>query len=222
MDAALGRPRLIGQPSSRPGGKSPYGMIGGIEETSASFEARSAPRSYPANRALLAAPPVEVANREVKHMRRDLIACSMVALAAATSGAVGQKALSGATRVDAKAAAAAHVPDFSGIWAHPYFPGFEPPASGPGPITNRSRRARDGVGNANQFVGDYTNPILKPYAAEAVRRHGEISLRGATYPTPSNQCWPSGVPLYLLPARAAGATAARAGDLPLPAQSRIS
>ena len=25
----------------------PYGMIGGIEETSASFEARSAPRSYP-------------------------------------------------------------------------------------------------------------------------------------------------------------------------------
>ncbi len=27
----------------------PYGMIGGIEETSASFEARSAPRSYPTN-----------------------------------------------------------------------------------------------------------------------------------------------------------------------------
>src|SRR5271165_2392151 len=29
------------------GENSPYGMIGGIEETSASFEARSAPRSYP-------------------------------------------------------------------------------------------------------------------------------------------------------------------------------
>ena len=28
---------------------SAYGMIGGIEETSASFEARSAPRSYPTN-----------------------------------------------------------------------------------------------------------------------------------------------------------------------------
>src|SRR5271167_2815214 len=27
----------------------PYGMIGGIEETSASFEARFAPRSYPTN-----------------------------------------------------------------------------------------------------------------------------------------------------------------------------
>src|SRR4051812_18082205 len=42
-----GRPRLIGQPSSRTGENPPYGMSGGIEETSASFEARSAPRSYP-------------------------------------------------------------------------------------------------------------------------------------------------------------------------------
>ena len=126
-------------------------------------------------------------------MRRHLIAFSMVA-AAAVSPAAGQTRPSAAARAGADAAAAAHIPDFSGIWAHPYFPGFEPPASGPGPITNRSRRARDGVGNANQFVGDYTSPILKPYAAEVVRQHGEISLKGATYPTPSNQCWPSGVP----------------------------
>ena len=44
---APGRHRLESQPSSRTGENSPYGMIGGIEETSASFEARSAPRSYP-------------------------------------------------------------------------------------------------------------------------------------------------------------------------------
>ena len=50
------------------------------------------------------------------------------------------------------------------------------------------------MGNANQFVGDYTNPILRPNAAEVVRKHGAISLAGGTYPTPSNQCWPSGVP----------------------------
>ena len=43
----LGRRRLKRQPSSRTGENPPYGMIGGIEETSASFEARSAPRSYP-------------------------------------------------------------------------------------------------------------------------------------------------------------------------------
>ena len=47
LDHHLGRRRLKGQPSSRTGENSPYGMIGGIEETSASFEARSAPRSYP-------------------------------------------------------------------------------------------------------------------------------------------------------------------------------
>ena len=31
------------------------------------------------------------------------------------------------------------IPDFSGIWAHPSVPGFEPPASGPGPVVNKSR-----------------------------------------------------------------------------------
>src|SRR3954452_10709040 len=35
------------QPSSRIGETPPYGMIGRVEETSASFEARSAPRLYP-------------------------------------------------------------------------------------------------------------------------------------------------------------------------------
>ena len=42
-----GRRHLKSLPSSRTGENPPYGMIGGIEETSASFEARSAPRSYP-------------------------------------------------------------------------------------------------------------------------------------------------------------------------------
>src|SRR6516165_10719592 len=47
---ALGRRRPKCHPSSRTGENPPYGMIGGIEETSASFEARSAPRSYPTSR----------------------------------------------------------------------------------------------------------------------------------------------------------------------------
>jgi hypothetical protein len=91
------------------------------------------------------------------------------------------------------AAETAAIPDFSGMWVHPYFPGIEPPASGPGPIFNRLRRP-NGQSNNNSFVGDYTNPILKPNAAEVVKRHGEISMSGMTYPTPSNRCWPSGVP----------------------------
>src|SRR5206468_4430285 len=87
----------------------------------------------------------------------------------------------------------ANMPDFSGMWVHPYFPGIEPPPSGPGPVYNRSRRA-NGAGNNQQFVGDYTNPILKPEAAATVKRLGEISQSRLTYPTPSNRCWPSGVP----------------------------
>ena len=85
------------------------------------------------------------------------------------------------------------IPDFSGVWSHPFLTGFEPPASGPGPITNRSRRP-DGIGNFQQLVGDYANPILKPDAARIVKEHGELSLAGKDYPTPSNQCWPGGIP----------------------------
>jgi len=88
---------------------------------------------------------------------------------------------------------AASIPDFSGMWVHPYFPGIEPPPSGPGPVYNRSRRA-NGAGNNGQFVGDYTNPILKPDAATMVKKRGDIALSGVTSPTPSNRCWPSGVP----------------------------
>src|SRR6266481_8399473 len=83
------------------------------------------------------------------------------------------------------------IPDFSGpvsgMWVHPYFPGIEPPPSGPGPVYNRSRRA-NGAGNNQQFVGDYTNPILKPEAAATVKRRGDIALSGVTSPTPSNRC----------------------------------
>ena len=87
---------------------------------------------------------------------------------------------------------AASIPDFSGVWHRWLRPGLGPPASGPGPITNRSRV--NGVSNYNELVGDYTNPILKPEAAEIVKRHGDASLSGVGYETPSNQCWPSGVP----------------------------
>src|SRR6266700_7141338 len=110
--------------------------------------------------------------------------------AAAAALALGQTAALGPAA--SAAPGATSFPDFSGIWAHPYLTGFEPPASGPGPVTNRSRR--NGVGNFQQLVGDYTNPILQPWAAEVVKKHGETSLAGMGYPTPSNQCWPQGVP----------------------------
>jgi hypothetical protein len=50
------------------------------------------------------------------------------------------------------------------------------------------------VSNYDQLVGDYTNPILQPWAAEVVKKFGEISLAGITYGNPSNQCWPEPMP----------------------------
>jgi hypothetical protein len=103
---------------------------------------------------------------------------------------------------------AASLPDFSGVWGNPYLYGIEPPLSGPGPVVNKSRRPQtvdvDGrrlpaanaplVSSAIQLVGDYTNPILNPAAAEVVKKHAEMSLAGVGYPSPRNQCWPEGVP----------------------------
>jgi hypothetical protein len=124
-------------------------------------------------------------------IQRDFLL--LLALAASVTPALGQNQAPTVKPAASAAQGAASIPDFSGIWAHPYLTGFEPPASGPGPILNRSRR-RDGVGNFNQLVGDYTNPILQPWAAEVVKKHGQISLAGGGYQTPSNQCWPGGVP----------------------------
>jgi hypothetical protein len=109
----------------------------------------------------------------------------------------------------AQEAHGASVPDFSAVspvWTHPAFPWFEPPASGPGPITNLSRWAEQrpagatgsaalppstvGISDYDQLVGDYKSPLLQPWAAAVVKKFGEMSIAGITFPNPSNQCWP--------------------------------
>src|SRR5260370_11917643 len=98
----------------------------------------------------------------------------------------------------------ASIPDFSGIWGNPYLYGIEPPQSGPGPVVNKARRRQtfdvDGrplpaanaplVSEARQLVGDYTNPILKPEAAEVVKKNAKISLSPVRYPSPPTQSSP--------------------------------
>jgi hypothetical protein len=136
------------------------------------------------------------ANRErelrMNLKRRDFLL--LVTLVAATATPAFAQTVAPAVGPHAIEQSAASIPDFSGIWGHPYLTGgFEPPLSGPGPVRNRARR-RDGVSSDYQLVGDYTNPILRPQAAEEVKKHGEISLTGVAYGTPNNQCWPEPVP----------------------------
>jgi hypothetical protein len=121
---------------------------------------------------------------------RDSLLVFAVAAAVATP-AFGQAVAPTVGPADSGKGSAAPIPDFSGIWLHSN--GYEPLPSGPTSLVNRSRRP-DGAGNGLQLVGDYTNPILTPEAAEVVKRHGEIALRGIGDPTPRNQCWPGGVP----------------------------
>ena len=75
----------------------------------------------------------------------------------------------------------------------PILPGLRAAGIGSTSLVNRSR-SPNGAGEVSQLVGDYTNPILKPQAAGVVKKYGEMSLAGATFPNPRNQCWPGGVP----------------------------
>ena len=136
--------------------------------------------------------------------RRDFLLLVTLATAAATP-ALGQAAPAVS---NSGAQSAASIPDFSRIWSNSLGPGFSPPASGPGPVLNKARQraAVDifgrplSVTNApivsagGRRVGDYTNPILQPWAAEVVKKHAEIELNAGPAPNPINQCRPSGVP----------------------------
>jgi hypothetical protein len=88
--------------------------------------------------------------------------------------------------------AAESLPDFSGLWIHAN-PGFEPLKSGATALVNRARRP-NGTGDILRLAGDFTNPILKPEAAEIVKKHAELGMKGIGDPNPRNQCRPEGVP----------------------------
>ena len=119
--------------------------------------------------------------------QRDFL---LLVMLTTTAPALGQAPSPAA--VAPAAAGAVSMPDLSGVWAHPGI-GFGPQSSGPGPIVNKSRLP-SGQGNSDELVGDYSNPILKPAAAEVVKRNGEIQLAGLAFPDPDNQCLQNPLP----------------------------
>ena len=146
-----------------------------------------------------------------RRTRCTLTAMALLGLAmpswAQTAGPAAVRANAGAQDVS--------IPDFSGMWARVSFPGFGRPLAGAGPVINKNRcpngvpcfagarpltnknRSPNGVPSVYGYVGDYTNPILKPQAAEIVKKHGEIELGGTHALNPRTECWPTGVPLIL-------------------------
>jgi len=100
---------------------------------------------------------------------------------------------------------ASPLPDLSGQWGRDML-FFEPPSSGPGPIRNVVRKADGSVDTqapccriivAGGWVGDYTNPILKPEAAEAVKKYRELSDAGTVATDLHNACWPEPPPFAM-------------------------
>ena len=84
---------------------------------------------------------------------------------------------------------------------------FIPPPSGPGPV--RSDPAHPYLSfykyprnpNPAYRVADLSNPILQPWARDALQRANQKALSGAEVTLPKERCWPVGVPAFsILPA----------------------
>lgn len=128
--------------------------------------------------------------------RNFILVMIAVAAAAAASSFLAQTPVLAQTPAPSGGGAApgaASIPDFGdAIWAHPML-GFESPLSGAGPVVNTAR-TRTGTSDSNMLVGDYTNPILKPAAAEIIKKRGEIQRSGLAYPDPDSMCMYEPVP----------------------------
>jgi hypothetical protein len=76
---------------------------------------------------------------------------------------------------------------------------FLPPPSGPGPVVSvKDHPYQPNAGTAGQStfrVADLSNPILKPWAIEQMRKANEEVLAGKIPFTARERCWPGGVPL---------------------------
>lgn len=77
-------------------------------------------------------------------------------------------------------------PDFDGVWGRTRFE-FEQPYSGAGPVTETTEII--GV-----IAGDYTNPILQPWAADVIRQRVELAQTGLPLANAHNNCQLEGVP----------------------------
>ena len=82
---------------------------------------------------------------------------------------------------------------------------FQPPASGPGPVTydkNHPYVPNNNRGTQVTFrIADLTNPILKPWAIEKMREQNELAAAGKRAFEARASCQPGGVPGYLVMGR---------------------
>src|SRR5258708_7051748 len=85
----------------------------------------------------------------------------------------------------------ASIPDFSGIWAHPYFPGFEPPASGPeAPWVRKEHRHMGGRMTNHRALLHLTLAIAAATLGSVTAgRTAELDPAAIAYVTPDQFKW---------------------------------
>jgi len=73
---------------------------------------------------------------------------------------------------------------------------FLPPEKGPGPVVSVKDHpyVPNNVGQSTFRVADLSNPILKPWAVEQMRKVNDAVLAGKIPFTARERCWPGGVP----------------------------
>ena len=106
----------------------------------------------------------------MRAQREDFLLLVTLAAAVATP-ALGQTLIPAIGQAGSSTKGDVSIQDFSGIWSHPFYPGFELPLSGPGPVTNRLR-IRQFLDNDGRPRSPATKPllVLLSHLAESVGR----------------------------------------------------
>jgi hypothetical protein len=96
-------------------------------------------------------------------------------------------------------------PDVATAWQvnHPDGDDYLPPEGGAKPVTFDPAHPfvpTDPAGSTQPTyrVADLSNPILKPWAVDQMRKANEEVLAGKVPYVPRERCWPAGVPAYVL------------------------
>ena len=128
----------------------------------------------------------------LRHVSRAAAACSAAFLVPALASA-------------AETAIPRFGPDVATAWQvnHPDGDDYIPPASGPKPVTfdpDHPFRPTDPASTVQPTfrVADLTNPILKPWAVEQMKKANDEVLAGKIPYVPRERCWPAGTPAFVL------------------------
>ncbi len=124
---------------------------------------------------------------------------------AAVLGMSAAGALAAGDRASQNKWAPRFAPDVATAWQVNHADGddYIAPTSGPRPVTYDPAHPfvptqPDRPIQPTYRVADVSNPILKPWAVEQMRRANEEVLNGKMPYVPRERCWPAGVPAYVL------------------------